>query len=239
MPPTGSQPRRTVAIGDIHGCSGALAALTYRLAPKPSDTFVILGDVVDRGPDSRGAIELLLELRQRCEVVCLLGNHEQMLLEAVDGVFPTHEWLIHGGAETLDSYALGAAPRGIDPRHVDFIRTWQDYWEGDSHFFVHGGYAAEHSFAEQPWHDLRWQSLKYLLPGPHASGKTAVVGHTANKWGNIVNLGHLVCIDTYCYGGGWLTALDVGAGEVWQTRSDGMIRRGALPPPTEHFQPDA
>ena len=53
-------------------------------------------------------------------------------------------------------------------------------------------------------------------PSPHVSGKRAIVGHSSQKSGEILDLGHLVCIDTYCYGGGWLTALDVDTDEVWQ-----------------------
>jgi serine/threonine protein phosphatase 1 len=48
----------------------------------------------------------------------------------------------------------------------------------------------------------------------------------------------LVCIDTYCHGGGWLTALDVSSGDVWQTRRDGAFREGRLPPAAEHYRPE-
>ena len=66
--------------------------------------------------------------------------------------------------------------------------------------------------------------------GPHCSGKTAVLGHTSNKQGQIVNLGHLVCIDTYCCGGYWLTAFDATTGRVWQANEAGEFRSGELPP---------
>jgi serine/threonine protein phosphatase 1 len=64
------------------------------------------------------------------------------------------------------------------------------------------------------------------MPPPHQSGKKAVVGHTPQISGDILDLGHLVCIDTYCYGDGWLTALDVDSGEVFQTNRDGQVRLG-------------
>ena len=79
--------------------------------------------------------------------------------------------------------------------------------------------------AEQPVGMLRWESLRDMTPGPHDSGKTVIVGHTSQKGGEILDLGHLKCIDTYCYGGGWLTALDVKTGEVWQADRDGKMRR--------------
>ena len=78
---------------------------------------------------------------------------------------------------------------------------------------------------EQPALMLRWESLRDTIPGPHVSGKTVIVGHTSQKGGEVLDLGHLVCIDTYCHGGGWLTALDVKTREVWQASQAGEVRR--------------
>lgn len=75
-------PNRTIAIGDIHGCSAAFRALLTAISPQPGDTIVTLGDYVDRGVDSKGAIDLLIELEKRCRLVPLLGNHDEMMLEA-------------------------------------------------------------------------------------------------------------------------------------------------------------
>src|SRR5262245_2009947 len=98
---------RILAVGDIHGCGAAFRALIEGLQVRPKDTVVMLGDAIDRGPDSRGVIDQLLELRERTNLVCILGNHEQMLLDALEGDIPVQEWLIHGGAQTLDSYGKG------------------------------------------------------------------------------------------------------------------------------------
>ena len=78
--------------------------------------------------------------------------------------------------------------------------------------------------ADQPSEVLRWESLRDVIPGPHVSGKRAIVGHSSQKSGEVLNLGHLVCIDTYCYGGGWLTALDVHTDELWQVNRRGDLR---------------
>ncbi len=66
---------RTIAIGDVHGCSAALAALVRAISPTALDTLVFLGDYIDRGPDSRGVLEQVIALAERCSVVPLLGNH--------------------------------------------------------------------------------------------------------------------------------------------------------------------
>jgi len=221
---------RTLAIGDIHGCAAALAALVDGLQVTADDTVVMLGDAIDRGPDSRSVLEQLLELRNLTQLVCILGNHEQMLLDSLDGEMPIQEWLMHGGAQALDSYGKGFGIDAVPREHIEFVRSWGDVFETDSHFFAHGNYYAARPLDNQPWHELRWQSLKWHSPGPHCSGKTAVLGHTSNKQGEILNLGHLVCIDTYCCGGYWLTALDVTTGRAWQSNELGAIRRAELPP---------
>jgi serine/threonine protein phosphatase 1 len=78
---------------------------------------------------------------------------------------------------------------------------------------------------EQRGPALRWKALRDAIPEPHSSGKTVIVGHTSQKSGEILDLGHVKCIDTYCYGGGWLTALDVQTAEVWQADREGNSRR--------------
>ena len=217
---------RTIAIGDIHGCATALAALLDALEPKASDTLVMLGDAIDRGPDSRGVVEQLLTIRERCCLVPILGNHEQMLLDAAASQCPLQDWLIHGGAETLDSYGKDAALSALPAEHLEFIRSWGDYYETESHFFAHGNYQADLPLASQPWETMRWRSLKFSLPAAHTSGKIAILGHTANKQGKITDQGYLLCIDTYCHGGKWLTALEPATGQVWQTNQKGQLRAG-------------
>jgi serine/threonine protein phosphatase 1 len=224
---------RTIAIGDIHGCRAPFEQLLSALALRPEDTLVILGDVVDRGPDSRGVIELVMELRDRCQLVTILGNHEEMMLYVVENEMALQDWLMHGGAETLDSYGHGSVPSQLPREHLDYLRTWGDYYETPSHFFVHGNYLAHKPLNQQPWHEMRWESLRDLMPGTHCSGKTAILGHTANKQGDILNLGHLICIDSYCHGGGWLTALEPETGKTWQTNIQGEFREGKLPQPRQ------
>jgi serine/threonine protein phosphatase 1 len=222
---------RTIAIGDIHGCRVALDTLLAALALGSDDTLVVLGDAIDRGPDSRGVLERLLAVREVCRLVPILGNHEQMLLEAIDGRIPLQDWLMHGGAETLDSYGKDAALSAVAPRHVEFLRTWGDYHETSSHFFVHGNYLPQEILSQQPWQWLRWESLRATMPAAHCSGKTVVMGHTSDRQGEIQDFGHLVCIDTHCYGGQWLTALEPKTRQVWQANEQGELRECVLPAP--------
>ena len=95
---------RTIAIGDIHGCSDALKTLVDTIDPGSEDTIVTLGDYVDRGPDSREVIEQLMQLENRCRLVSLLGNHEIMMLNALSSRSDFNLWLNFGGMETMSSY---------------------------------------------------------------------------------------------------------------------------------------
>src|SRR4026209_381065 len=96
--------KRTIAIGDVHGCSVALQTLIAAINPQPEDTIVTLGDYVDRGPDSRGVIDQLIALIDRCELVPLLGNHDLMLLQSITDRAMFDFWQTCGGSATLESY---------------------------------------------------------------------------------------------------------------------------------------
>jgi serine/threonine protein phosphatase 1 len=116
---------------------------------------------------------------------------------------------------------IDAIPR----RHLQFIERCAPYFETEQHFFVHANYAADLPLDEQP-DDLRyWIHLTRTLPSPHQSGKVAVVGHTPQIAGRILDLGHLLCIDTFCFGGAWLTALEVNTRQLWQASEAGKTRQ--------------
>jgi serine/threonine protein phosphatase 1 len=215
---------RIIAISDIHGCLAALRAMLKAIDPQPDDTIVALGDYVDRGPDSREVIEELIGLRPRCRLIPLSGNHDEMFLEICAGQTELFDdWLVFGGDTTLASYD-GRVPESVPREHLDFLEECRLFYESDQHLFVHGSYFSHLPLQEQPMHVLRWESLKFRQPGPHCSGKIAIVGHTAQKDGEILDLGYLKCIDTCCYGNGWLTALDVETGQVWQADKEGKLR---------------
>jgi serine/threonine protein phosphatase 1 len=215
---------RTVAIGDIHGCSTSLRSLLQAIGPGPDDLIVTLGDYVNRGPDSRGVLDQLIDLRRRTRLVPILGNHDETLLQGRGQTFDPPP---RAGGGLLVRAASGVEPARIalTDAHLAFLESCRDSFETDDHIFVHASYDSVLPMSEQPTSLLRWHSLRRGVPGPHVSGKRAVVGHTSQKNGKILNLGHLVCIDTYCYGGGWLTALDVHSGAVWQVDALGRSRR--------------
>ena len=215
---------RVIAIGDIHGCLDALQTIVELIGPKTDDTLVTLGDYVDRGPDSRGVLDLLIDLRTRCQLVPLFGNHEEMMYEVVVEEKPPYDWLRHGGVDTLDSYGFVGNLKVIPESHREFLESLVDFHSTETHFFVHANYDPSLELEDQPPELLRWIKLSENLPLPHRSGRRAVVGHTHDREGEIFELPHLLCLDTYCYGGLWLTAMDVTTGQVWQVNQDGSVR---------------
>jgi len=97
----------------------------------------------------------------------------------------------------------------------------RDFFETGQNIFAHANYLPHLPMEKQPHQFLRWEFLDPLWAKAHCSGKMVIVGHTSQKGGEVLDLGFLKCIDTYCYGGKWLTALDVGTGQVWQADQQG------------------
>jgi len=225
-PPPATPPGLVVyAVGDIHGrrdlLVGALAAIreAAQAAAAASRRVVVvfLGDYIDRGPASRGVIEDLIAFRDEgcCETVFLRGNHEQVLLDVVDGADTSGRWLEHGGLATLESYGAAWSPReaqrdlrgltaaAVPASHMDFLRattltaTYGDY------LFVHAGLRPDRLIEEQSPVDLLW--FRYYDDEPPLHAATVVHGHSPNP---LPVLGrHRVGIDTKAYASGALTLL--------------------------------
>lgn len=215
---------RILAVGDIHGGLIAFETLLNAIELRPDDTLVTLGDYVDRGPDSKRVIERLMELSQTHHLVALMGNHEQMMIEAQDNKDLRQMWLGFGGDATVASYGgLEAVPWS----HWDFVeKKCLQIWEAETHFFVHAGCHPDRPLYDQPESRLLWDLFDSAIP--HESGKIMVCGHTSQKNGLPNNRGFAVCIDTWAHGNGWLSCLDVNAGYVWQANKYGQTREFSL-----------
>src|SRR5438128_1784509 len=120
---------RTLAIGDVHGCSTALKILIEAIDPGSEDTIVTLGDYIDRGPDSRGVIEQLIDLAHRCTLVPLQGNHEEMFFGAMDSRSGFNFWMQFGGDAMLRSYGENAELSDIPGRHIKFLKDCRSFYE--------------------------------------------------------------------------------------------------------------
>ncbi|MBE2285856.1 MAG: serine/threonine protein phosphatase [Prosthecobacter sp.] len=226
LTPRETKPARTLVIGDIHGCSTALELLLKELAPQPGDTLVTLGDYVDRGPDSRGVLHLLLEMETRTQLVPLLGNHEILMLDARDSLVDTESWYGVGGRQTMQSYGCMDKPdwNAVPEEHWAFLRKRLRRWHAtDTHIFVHANANAMLPMEDQSDDWLFWR--RFDDSHPHFTGKTLICGHTAQKDGLPRILPGRICIDTWVYGEGWLTGLDVNSSTFIQASQRGEVRR--------------
>src|SRR6266849_4685093 len=145
---------RTLAIGDIHGCLDALNLLLQRVDLRPEDCVIALGDYVDRGPNARGVMDRVIQLHETGQLVALRGNHDAMMLDARKAS-GRGLWLAVGGRETLESYGV-AFPEAfritdVPERHWRFLEEeLLDWYEIDTHFFVHAGAYYDIPLDEQP-----------------------------------------------------------------------------------------
>src|SRR5207248_4013862 len=117
---------RFLAIGDVHGCSRALDVLLADVCPRSGDTVVALGDYIDRGPDSKGVLDRLLDLHRTGRLVALRGNHEVMMLNARQSKEDFLGWWRCGGEAALVSYGTGGRPGTLDDipeRHWGFVES--------------------------------------------------------------------------------------------------------------------
>jgi len=97
---------RVLAIGDIHGCSRALDALLRAVDPTKDDVIILLGDYIDRGSDSSGVIDQLIQLSTSHHLIPLRGNHEEMMMDARRGPELLQFWQRCGGNDALRSYGI-------------------------------------------------------------------------------------------------------------------------------------
>jgi len=203
---------RIFAVGDIHGCLDKLIELMDTVDIDPDkDTLVFIGDYIDRGTESKGVIDYLVELAGRNgRVVFLKGNHEQMLefyLNETDKLW----FLANGGQETLDSYLREDTPAGASliPRaHLDFFENLRPCYETEAYIFVHAGLKANIPFAKQDEWDMLWIRDDFIF-SDFDFGKVVVFGHT--PFYEPMVLDNKIGIDTGAVYGNKLTCVELPA----------------------------
>jgi serine/threonine protein phosphatase 1 len=221
------------AFGDIHGEAEKLDELLAVMPLAPGDRLVFLGDYVDRGPDSRGVIDRLIELSGIYSCVFLLGNHESMLLDFLGWTDAAYlggdAFLMNGGDRTLAGYGyfeLEPACRDrfrLPKAHADFFLGLSLAHREDDYLFVHAGLSPDQlttrdvrdALRGSRPEDMLWNRTSSELP--HALGLTLVYGHTPNedfdvRWNPPYSIG----VDTGAVFGGPLTAIRLPDQKIFQ-----------------------
>ncbi len=203
------------AIGDIHGCYFALKTLLEKLPIEwGRDYLVFLGDYIDRGPNSRKVLELLIELKKIYpeKVVPLKGNHEWLFERYLLGE-DIEIFLYNGGYETLKNY-LEEGGLKIPSEHITFIKELPLFLEIGPYFFVHAGINPKKSLNQQEEEDLLWirQSF-YFYEGKFS--KKIIFGHT--PFPEVLILEDRIGLDTGCVYGGKLSAVELPEEKIYHS----------------------
>lgn len=216
-------PALSFVVGDIHGRLDLYRKLEMRITDEAAGgpvLIVLLGDLVDRGPESAGLIDFLMALPPSgVQRMALMGNHEQMMLRYFEAPKTHARWLDYGGRETLASYGIYGDPaRGFDlperrlmqmfdasipAEHIAWLRALPCALHlGPSYFLSHAGIDPDKSLAAQEARDLMWARG---MTAPPPEGITVIHGHTPVE---IVDLsGPYIDVDTGAYATGRLSAL--------------------------------
>jgi serine/threonine protein phosphatase 1 len=155
---------RTFVISDIHGNNELFRRTLKAVGLKKVDKLIVLGDLIDRGPDSKGVLDtIILLLENGFDVECLVGNHEQMFLDAYLNTNNLNKWLFNGGDKTLLSFLTNSIEK-IPSKYLNLIKGFKYFIEEDSFILVH---AALNMTIENPFTDkdaLLWErnATKYL-----------------------------------------------------------------------------
>ena len=216
--------QRIYAVGDIHGRLDLFEALIAEIerddaqAGTAQTTVILLGDLVDRGPDSAGVVSRARKWQVQRDVRILTGNHEEMFLRSFKDEEMMRHFLRHGGRQTVLSYGVGRKDlsaanveesqklmkKAVPKEDRAYIANFEDMIEIGQYVFVHAGIDPDLPLAAQKKHDLRWIREPFLSHSEPLE-KVVVHGHTIRD--HPEDRGNRIGIDTGAYATGRLTAL--------------------------------
>ncbi len=224
--PKVSEGRRIYAIGDVHGRADLLQRLFHKIDlhravhPCASALEVMVGDYIDRGPRSKQVIEMLIERGRDHDLHALFGNHENMMLDAIDKPERLPFWVENGGWDTLLSYGVHLSPnqlkrisaqeantqivQAVPTNHVSFLRGLPACFVCDDYVFVHAGIRPGVPLRQQAREDMIWIGKEFLTASGDLGG-VVVHGHTQVERPEFKS--NRINIDTGAYLTGRLTCL--------------------------------
>ena len=173
-------------IGDIHGCCKTFKMLLLeKLAIKKADTIYCVGDYIDRGNDSKGVIDFIIDLRKSgYEIITLRGNHEQMMLDSTNGYEHLDLWLKNGGTETLSSFGITSVNE-LPEQYISFFTQTELFVATKKYIFVHAGlnFRIEDPFTDKE--AMLWTRDEYFDPSK-VDNRLIVHGHTPIPFNHLI-----------------------------------------------------
>ncbi len=178
---------RVFIIGDIHGCCKTFKKLVIEeIDLKKSDKIYCLGDYIDRGPDTKGVIDFILELRQKGHAIhTLRGNHEQMLLNSANDEHAFLHWTTNGGENTLASFQIDGIKK-LKPQYLNFLRRTKFFIETKDFILVHAGlnFTLENPLADK---DAMLWIRNFTVDKNYLKAKLLIHGHTPMRRAHILS----------------------------------------------------
>ena len=201
---------RLFIVGDIHGCLDPLKRMMDKIDWRPEeDGLIFLGDYIDRGADSRGVVDYIIEVSNSSPLVqCLMGNHENILLDFLSTGDP-RLLLLNGGMTTLESYQVGEKLEEealIPPEHVAFFENLYLYIELADYYVVHAGFRPGVEVEKQATEDLIWIREPFIF-SDYDFGKKVIFGHTPLAEPLVMD--NKIGLDTGVVYGNRLTCLEI------------------------------
>ena len=197
-------------IGDIHGCLEMLKRLIDKIEWNPAnDRLIFIGDYIDRGENSKGVIDFILQLKEDSTLIqCLIGNHEQMFIDYLSGV-DSQSSLLNGGLSTLRSYEEMRRSQDdplIPPSHLDFFSSLLTMIELEHYYIVHAGFHPNIGIEDQSLNDMIWIREEFIY-SDYDFGKVVIFGHT--PFNSPLVMKNKIGIDTGAVFGNYLTCLEL------------------------------
>lgn len=201
---------RLFIVGDIHGCLDPLKRMMDKIDWRPEeDGLIFLGDYIDRGVNSKGVVDYIIEISNSSPLVqCLMGNHENILLDFLNSGDP-RLLLLNGGITTLESYQVeekGEKEALIPAEHVAFFESLFLYIELDEYYVVHAGFRPGVEVEKQATEDLIWIREPFIF-SDYDFGKKVIFGHTPLAEPLVMD--NKIGLDTGAVYGNKLTCLEI------------------------------
>lgn len=174
---------RRFAIGDIHGCRKTFEKLLTQINLQRGDIVFLLGDLIDRGPDSVGVLDVVLSLQSEgFDLRPLRGNHEQLLLDALSDDEALRVWKGNGGYATLQEFGV-AHPSELPERYLRLFSALPLIVQTPGYVLVHAGldFGMADPLSETSQSDLLW-TRDYKVDQSKIAGLTLVTGHNVTPF---------------------------------------------------------